>query len=138
MNKQNYVLGFAFNVFYSEVVLIEKLKPEWQKGFLNGVGGKIEVNESSLEAIIREFEEETGVKSNNEDWRYVANLNGEDFSMYVYCSNSIDIRKVKTVEEEIVRVVDLPINNHNVIYNLNWLIPMCIDSEVSCSQVFIK
>jgi 8-oxo-dGTP diphosphatase len=42
-----YVLGFLFDPSQKDVVLIKKLKPEWQKGKLNGVGGKIEEGESA-------------------------------------------------------------------------------------------
>lgn len=34
-----YVVGFCFNSDLSQIILIEKNKPEWQKGYLNGVGG---------------------------------------------------------------------------------------------------
>ena len=35
---QSYVLGFCFNSVLEEVVLIRKLKPEFQKFKFNGVG----------------------------------------------------------------------------------------------------
>jgi 8-oxo-dGTP diphosphatase len=35
-----YVLGFMFSSDHSEVALIRKRKPEWQRGKLNGIGGK--------------------------------------------------------------------------------------------------
>lgn len=58
----NYVLGFMFDWNAEHVVLIQKTKPKWQEGLLNGVGGKIEEGETPYEAMVREFEEETGVK----------------------------------------------------------------------------
>jgi 8-oxo-dGTP diphosphatase len=61
-----YVVGFLFNANLSMVALIRKNRPEWQKGKLNGVGGKIEPGESGLDAMIREFKEETGATV--EDW----------------------------------------------------------------------
>lgn len=66
-NRPRYVVGFNFidilfgdNYFSPSVVLIRKNKPEWQAGKLNGVGGKIEGNESAREAMAREYDEETG------------------------------------------------------------------------------
>jgi 8-oxo-dGTP diphosphatase len=63
MNKDYiiYVAGFLFSEDESKVVLIEKNKPDFLKGLFNPVGGKKENNETSLEAMIREFKEETGV-----------------------------------------------------------------------------
>jgi len=43
------------------VLLAIKDKPEWQRGKLNLVGGKIEPGESPSQAAIREVKEETGL-----------------------------------------------------------------------------
>jgi len=44
--KKTYVAGFMFSPDLENVVLIEKQKPEWQKGKYNAVGGKIEDGET--------------------------------------------------------------------------------------------
>lgn len=63
-------------------LLIRKTHPEWQKGKLNGIGGKIEKKEkltsngivdhwlleTPFEAMIREFHEETGITTTRERW----------------------------------------------------------------------
>ena len=48
MIKKHYVLGFIFNRQKDNVLLVEKKRPEWQKGKWNGIGGKIKENESPL------------------------------------------------------------------------------------------
>ena len=48
---KKYVAGFMFSSDKSEVLLVEKMSPEWQRGLLNGIGGKIEGGETPLEAI---------------------------------------------------------------------------------------
>lgn len=65
----NFVLGFAFDVKTGGVVLIRKTHPEWQAGKLNGIGGRIEPGEQPLQAMVREFEEETGVTTDPTQWR---------------------------------------------------------------------
>lgn len=72
----NYVLGFAFNSDLSQIILINKLRPSWQAGTLNGVGGKIEPGESPLEAMYREFEEETGIICDLWPWIPVCEMRG--------------------------------------------------------------
>lgn len=60
----HYCLGFLFDTLslsHGSVVLIEKKKPKFQRGKLNGVGGKVEPGETHFDAMIREFKEETGV-----------------------------------------------------------------------------
>lgn len=58
-----YVLGFMFNLAESKVLLVWKNRPAWQAGKLNGVGGKIEEGETPIQAMNREFAEETGFVS---------------------------------------------------------------------------
>jgi len=55
------VLGFVFNEDRTRVLLIEKKRPEWQAGKINGLGGKVKGNETPHEAISREVEEESGL-----------------------------------------------------------------------------
>jgi 8-oxo-dGTP pyrophosphatase MutT (NUDIX family) len=56
---KTYVLGFVFDRRYNNVLLVEKARPEWQAGKLNGLGGKVEVGELPAAAMIRELREET-------------------------------------------------------------------------------
>ena len=58
---ERYCLGFMFDPAYERVLLMVKKRPAWQEGLLNGIGGKIESGESCLEAMNREFFEETGL-----------------------------------------------------------------------------
>ena len=55
---KKYVVGFLFQG--DKVALIQKNRPAWQKGKLNGIGGHIEENETPLSTVDREFFEELG------------------------------------------------------------------------------
>lgn len=59
---QEYSLCFIFNEDLDLVLLIQKNRPEWQKGFFNGIGGKFEKNETITECTLREIDEECGLK----------------------------------------------------------------------------
>ena len=72
--EHSFVVGFAFIGFKPLVVLIQKRKPEWQAGQLNGTGGHMKEGETPKEAMAREFEEETGIKTRPDRW-----LESEDF-----------------------------------------------------------
>lgn len=61
MKNTEYVVAFIFD-HAGGVWMIEKQKPEWQKGFFNGIGGKVEPGETPKEAIYREVKEEAGVR----------------------------------------------------------------------------
>jgi len=121
------VVGFLFNPEMDKVVLIEKNRPDWQKGFMNGVGGKTEESDQDIYFTMkREFSEEAGLDIN--DWNNFCSIYGRTWKCYFFFSVSDKYNEVKTKTDEPVKIVnvkdlyDLP-----VIDNLRWLIPMCKD-----------
>ncbi len=128
-----YVCGFAFNYDRVKVVLIEKLKPEWQKGLLNGVGGHIEEGETELQAMQREFKEETGISV--WVWNLFCTYTGEGYCVYFFKSFTV-IEDVKSVTKEQVGIFHLEELDYNkTIPNLKWLIPLALDIEADKSIV---
>lgn len=131
-DRQEYVLGFMFRPEKDRVALIRKSKPEWQRGKLNGIGGKVE-NESKYTAMVREFREETGVETHGQQWEYFCRLEGSAFS--VHCFTTVgDVYSCKTMEQEDVKIVDVnEIDNRRnpprpqMVENLPWLIHLAID-----------
>jgi len=120
-----YVLGYAF---YNKedglyVALIEKTRPDWQKGKLNGIGGKIELNENPLDAMRREFEEETSVR--NMGWKLFCQFH-DDKDFYIYCYMSFPDVEPKTMTDEKVGLYMVNKLPNNIIPNLRWLIPMSL------------
>lgn len=141
---KQYVTGFLFSQDLSHVVLIKKLAPEWQYGYYNGVGGKIEEGETSLQAMSREFEEETGVSIGHEQWRCYAKLDRPGiYHLDVYMAVSDLAFDAKTVEKEEVSVFSMSALPEPLIPNLKWLIPMALDQQlepdtpVICKEVAI-
>jgi 8-oxo-dGTP pyrophosphatase MutT (NUDIX family) len=97
----NYVLINAVSLNGSKIVLIEKKKPEWQAGFLNLVGGRIEEGEDPQAAAIREFTEETGLQL--DEIIYGGVIVAEDCS--VYCFDAlINDEQLKPRAEETEKV----------------------------------
>lgn len=111
---KRYVLGFAFNSDYTEVALIKKNRPDWQKGKYNGIGGKVEEGEPEILAMVREFKEETGIETLPEWWKpFTKMIFGEDIlggsaEVAVYkMSDSLITENVFTNTDEVVEVVPL-------------------------------
>ena len=133
MKKKTYVVGFLFNQDRNKVALIKKLKPQWQKGLLNGVGGKIEAGETSKEAMIREFREETGVDTSDLDiWDKYAVIEFPKATLNVFRAFSDRVYDVKTVEKEevsILYVADLPMIPDQLIYNIVQLVTKALEQE---------
>lgn len=125
MSKPNYVVGFKFDS-QDRVALIKKNRPKYQAGLLNGIGGKIEKGESSLEAMLREFEEEAG--SYVTGWKQFADIKIEDGS-HIYCFAVRSDKPVHSVTDEDVLVYDYRVVPDNkTMANLPWLVNMALYS----------
>ena len=125
------VAGFLFNQDRTQVVLIRKDKPHWQRGLLNGVGGKLEKGETHRAAMIREFYEETGVEpAVCVHWMSAVYM-GDDRTWgvtFFYGVNQEAFIAARTMEnEEVVKVRVADIWCYHTVPNLRWLIPFCLD-----------
>lgn len=129
---QHYVLGFAFNTPMDYVVLIQKNKPAWQKGCFNGVGGKVEPGEMPSDAMAREFEEETGIGSDGQEWNHVGKMGGEGWDCQIYTRADDSLMAATTMEEETISVLpveDVMNGKYKMISNIPFLIELCRDSK---------
>lgn len=127
----DYVTGFMYSPDGERVVLINKNQPDWQKGKFNGVGGKIEEDETPEQAMSREFEEETGVITSSSDWQsFLILINPNKYRVYMLFTFSEKFDSVKTVEQEVVSLHDINSLPENIIPNLAWLIPLSQDNKV--------
>lgn len=140
---KQYVLGFAFSRDKMDIILISKLKSQWQKGKLNGVGGKVEPGEKRFYAMIREFKEETGVDTNITQWEMYAKMVFKDditgVPSEIHCFKLFNnlIYECKTIEEEeIIRVaVDTALTKLPVMGNLPILIRLALSNEFTYSEL---
>src|SRR5258708_1652176 len=128
-NKVKYVLGFMFSEDKNCVALIKKTKPEWQKGRLNGIGGKVEKDEYASSAMVREFREETGMITREHEWEYFSLMTNSQFIVYCYVAYG-DLSLLKTTTEEEIKIVSLSLlSTLDTLSNLSWLIPMALDCD---------
>ena len=131
---KKYVTGFLFSKDATHVVLIQKRRPAWQQGLLNGVGGKIENDELSCGAMVREFYEETGVLVTQDQWTCYAKIYRPNYyELDVYYAYSDLAYEAKSVEEEEVYLVKRDEIPANIIPNLRWLIPLALDKQADFS-----
>lgn len=137
-----YVLGFAFTPDLQKVLLIKKNKPEWQKGKFNGLGGKIEPSDKSIEeAMRREFFEEAAIISPSKLWTRVGLLRGSDWIVYIlFCKMDDDVIRGGVSSDEgvthLYNVDDLPTNTDHIT-NLNWIINLARDPNAWLGNVYV-
>jgi len=124
MPRFTHSLAFVFTSNYHEVVLIEKQRPAWQKGFWNGLGGKVEPEETILDCVVREVEEESGIFVPDKHWTQVAILTSPDWQAQVYAT-TIQKPNHTLVSETGEKIGWFGIHRlPNVIDNIHWLIPL--------------
>lgn len=128
-----YVAGFLFDHGHRRVALIQKARPAWQRGRLNGIGGKVEMGETPLQAMVREFHEEAG-DGDGIAWTERVVLHGPDWTVHFFSATShVDhLFSLRGQEDEPIRVVQTAAGHlpEEVLPNLRWLIPLCMDGDV--------
>lgn len=123
---KTYVVGFAFSNDTNYILLIKKLHPEWQKGSLNGIGGKIEGDETPLQAMKRECMEESGLHLTWEHRGVMNGMNGDGkpFECHIFYAYNDSIWEFEQKEDEQLQVYKVTeLQNHKMISNLRFLIP---------------
>lgn len=128
---KHYVVGFLFDTERENVLLIRKARPAWQAGLLNGVGGKVEHLESAREAMVREFFEEAGVRTDGSFWEHLVSLQrGDVFNITFFraCSSNV-LALVHTQTDEslvLTRVSTIGAPDVRVVPNVRWLVPFAV------------
>jgi 8-oxo-dGTP diphosphatase len=114
------VIGFLFDG-NGNVLMIKKNHPEWQRGRLNGIGGKIERGETPLQAMVREFREEAGAMVTS--WREFAVMSGDSYKLNLFTARE-KVKLHPTTDEGTISWY--PVNNlpPNTLPNMRFLIPM--------------
>lgn len=141
---QEYVAGFMFNPSMTQVALIRKNRPPWQAGKLNAVGGKVEPGEDPLRAMVREFEEETGVHHENWEPTVILSKDGA-FRVHFFRTFSEKAYQVKTATDEPIDLYMLDdLNDLNAgpssttVPNLAWLVPIQLDLHLAFPVVLVE
>jgi len=115
-----YVIGYLFDG-KGNVALINKKRPSWQVGRINGIGGHIEIGETPEIAMVREFKEEAGC--DGLDWRKFCVVKGNEYKLHLFSAHSFFADIESKTDEKVgwYQVNHLPIN---ILPNLTWMIPM--------------
>jgi 8-oxo-dGTP diphosphatase len=132
MRTSNYVCGFLFDCEAGRVALIKKNKPDFQAGKLNGIGGKVESHEAPLEAMVREFREETGACIANWSRYCTLNVAKGPATIDFFVSTSGEGVELQTTTDEKVGWYSLRDSMTGWLAqphmrNLDWLIPLALE-----------
>lgn len=132
---QEYVAGLLYSDMGDRVALVKKNRPEWQAGYYNAIGGKIEPGETSQDAMRREFLEEAGV---DVEWDFRFTLGNDRFKVHFYSAFSDELLlQVTTLTDEPIEVVYTSYLPHHTIQNVTWIVPLLKDHTVEV-PIFFK
>lgn len=98
-----------------------------KKNLYNGIGGKIKFGECYYKAVVRELEEETGIKLKDNIYE-ILTLHYESCRVLVYTGMTDDIYNAKqTTEEELLIIPPKDIDIFNCVWDLKYLMPLCLE-----------
>lgn len=131
------IYTLAFIRYKQEYLMINRLKQPW-KGCWNGVGGKLEPNETLIESIQREIQEETGLIIPVEQIQYKGKLTWEPSDeSYLHLFLVDVVEKIKTpigTDEGILdwRPYDwiTDFNNLGVAHNIPYFLPKMLEPNL--------
>lgn len=108
---QEYSMGLMFNDNMSQVLLIKKEHgPKCVVGRWNGIGGHVELpplhrGETPIQCQVREFQEETGVETTEDDWAKFTKLVGPDAIVHCfYGISNFAVLNAWTMTDEKVQI----------------------------------
>lgn len=128
MSITKYVLGLMFSPDGSKLVLVRKNRPSFLAGRLNAIGGHHEEGETAVEAVRREFEEETGISTTVEDWTLFTTLNGACFTLPCFFAHSDRYVEARTATDEPVAVYAVDALDQELLApDLRYLIELVAD-----------
>lgn len=126
----NMTVGLIFSPDMREIVLIEKKSPDWQAGYLNGVGGKSEPSDLRVrDTMNRECHEETGLLLKADEWTFFADLLVPATKVRVafFFVATPRYNEVASMTEEVVKIYNtVLLNQLRTVPNLQWLIPLAM------------
>ncbi len=102
-------IGLAFNRQHNKVLLQMKRRgPEFNIGFLNPPGGKLEEGETPLDCMVREFAEETGLYTVDSQWlqfHYERHQSGTE--LWCYTTDEVNLIHAENTTNEPNVIVEL-------------------------------
>jgi 8-oxo-dGTP diphosphatase len=108
---EKYVVGIIFDTACENTLLIRKNRPVWQAGRLNGVGGRIEADETPYAAMVRECEEECGLVLEN--WSLVKIYSDKKhFAVYYFATTTSNLSFALSITDECLEIWKVE-NLHN-------------------------
>ncbi len=121
--KSQQTLAFIFSPNLAQVLLLKVTKPTWQQGKYNGIGGKVQLGETTIVACLRELVEEASVTISPENLINYGELIGDNWHVHLFTARAADLISTHRTNEGVTEWVSTNSLPKSCIENLAWLIP---------------
>lgn len=128
------VVGFVFDEGFNNVLLIQKQKPDWQRGYFNGIGGKCKQDEPPRLAIARETYEETTMDIEPASWTHFVTLRTgskpepspdvEVCFFFTVVERCVLTSAHSETKEQLLIILRSNLQHYKTLPNLQWMIPL--------------
>jgi 8-oxo-dGTP diphosphatase len=133
---QKYVLGFLFSTDKTNIVLMEKYKPEINVIGFNGVGGKVKQEEFSLNAMQRKFLEEAS--DTPVEWKQFGSLTNSKYRIDLFVAFA-DIDIIPKNKEWAGWYSLEHVKSHlMLVEHVDWMIPLALDETCINTESYMK
>lgn len=135
-----YVVGLLFDNI-DRVLLINKNRPDWQRGYFNGLGGAINEGETSKQAMSRECKEESGLDINT--WEIQQRESFKNGVQLYYMKATVDchiLDKAESLTDEEVSIFDIDSLPKRIQPDIREMIEFCTRENKAQKDVdkFVK
>ena len=139
MVRTRYVLGFAFTDSGEKVVLIRKGRPAYQKDRLNGLGGRVNDAETLIDAMTREFEQECGLRVDQQRWIFYSTMLRDNAEITCYTCDLKTGEHVDTKTDEEVGIYPVSeLYGYPLVPHVDWLVPLARDKSMMPATLKIR
>ena len=132
-----YVTGYLFDSYLDRVLLIKKngKAVSTHKDKFHGIGGKVEPKEKPIQAMRREFKEETGLSISK--WNCFGELHARGDVIYLFSARNEKIVNFKQKTDEEVDMFNVfsffknLLVSYVIVPNTYWMVNMAIVNEMA-------
>lgn len=132
---ERYGLAMVFGKDDRSVLLIEKGRPDWQRGRLNIPGGKALEGEDLRDTALRELHEETGLSLPAFSLKPLVIMDHVDHRLAVFVGHA-DISRASNMTDETVLIADPLRLSDRVLASVRWWIGLALDKSAARPIVY--
>ena len=126
MKMEHYSLGFIFS---KSKVLLQVAKAPWMQNRWNGIGGHIEEDETPIQTMLRETEEEIGIGKYC-NWKHRITMLCPGGTVFIFSTKLQTFSNIRfdASREQQIRAFSMNDLPEHRMSNIDWMINICLEN----------